>query len=1393
MADLAVSLAKSVVEGAVTKALAAIEEEGALRQSTQNDLAFITGEFQMMQSFLNVADEERVRNSVVRTWVRQVRDLAYNVEDCIEYVIHLDKAPDWYCRCIPRFIRPQLPLDMAVAEIKLLKGRVEEVSLRNMRYNLISDSGSKPVTQQQLVPSGASVGATTFAMLNKARDTTKMQRGLGDLTKLLITKKPGGDLGVISVWAAGGNAADTTPIIREAYGEPEICGSFGCRGWAKLTHPFSPHEFQRSLLIQFHTKPCIQNETDEYVNILQRLEAASEGELVHDFMKIMKQERYLVVLENISSMVDWDTIRAYLPDGKNGSWIIISTQQSEVARLCVGDPWQMFELKQNSAEHSVCVFFQEGPQGDDRYRSKKTKLQGGLGDLTKLLLTKKPGGDLGVMSLWAAGGNADTTPVVREAYGEPEICENFVCRGWAKLMHPFNPLEFQRSLLIQFHKNSCLQKKLSVDVDTLNRLEALPEDKLIQELKKKMKGRYLVVLENISTVVDWNTVRAYLPDRKNNSWIIISTTQSEIARLFVGDPWQALEHKQFSAEYSGPQGNDRDKNKQITMVIPNHNEASSSTNEVRYKGGYALYASIPTSKNNADMWMDRFPLVGVRKSQMEDLRGYIANARMKGFAVVSVWGIAGVGKSALVRNLYYDTMCSGNRMFTMYGWVDVSHPFNLAIFAWSLLSELQSDSPEQNGITNPIQECRQLLENHRCLVVIDGLESTEEWDLIRHSLVSTHPRSTIIVITTEASIGTHCCANREEAMYNVKSLEDDEARDLFKKEVRIFPDPYALRNSEGPELRKLISKCGGLPKLIVAVADFLAPMSVSLMNSAVSLSDRFMHDMETKPEFDNLRGLFGWMHSYFRTCPYYLKPCILYLSIFPQGQSIRRRRLVRRWIAEGYSRGTSSQSAEENGEKFFLMLLDLSIVQQAPHSVTTADTRMVLCKVNGFFREYIISRRKDEELVFELEGRCTLTSQRTGRHLVIKDSWNRDKIVFSSIDFSRLRSLTVFGEWKPFFINETMRVLRVLDLENATGVTYKYLGQMLKVLPRLKFLSLRGRREICCLPSSFAGLRQLETLDVRGTSIATLPPSITKLTKLQYIRAGTAKEASVPCSHLSWLPCCCRGCPVGGVEVPAGIEKLTALHTLGAVNVGFSGGKAILKELKKLTQLHKLEVTGVNKRNSNEFCSAISDHVHLESLSVWLSMGNNQHFSEDMFSTQENPLEKLQSLKLYGPLRSVPAWIKDLSKLTKLKLEVTMSVQDEVNNVLRVLGEIKELRILRLCAKPLQDGDGNLDFRVSVAGVHDRCYRKVKILEISCSSNLTVTFGSHAMENLELLIGTCCIGSALKFAELKNLSVGKLKEVRYLGSLDEHKAGMENQLNEHPMKPALNHVRPDGH
>jgi len=245
---------------------------------------------------------------------------------------------------------------------------------------------------------------------------------------------------------------------------------------------------------------------------------------------------------------------------------------------------------------------------------------------------------------------------------------------------------------------------------------------------------------------------------------------------------------------------------------------------------------------------------------------------------------------------------------------------------------------------------------------------------------------------------------------------------------------------------------------------------------------------------------------------------------------------LRRWVAEGYCRETEERSAENEGEMFFAKLVGLSIIQHPPLSATAlfGGTRMTLCEVNSFFREYIISRRMEENLVCELDTSCNVTTQRTGRHLIIRKSWDRNKDVFGSIDFLRLRSMTVFGGWKSFFISKSMKLLRVLDLEDASGVKDEDLKNMVKLLSRLKFLSLRGCRDVYSLPSSLGDLRQLQTLDIRNTPIVSLPATITKLQKLQYIRAGTSsdtgEELSTPPRIL--LSRIRRRHSLVGVEVP---------------------------------------------------------------------------------------------------------------------------------------------------------------------------------------------------------------------------------------------------------------------
>jgi hypothetical protein len=79
-----VSVGKSVLSGALGYAKSALAEEVALQLGVQRDHAFIRDELEMMLAFLMAAHDERDEHKVVKTWVKQVRDVAYDVEDSLE-------------------------------------------------------------------------------------------------------------------------------------------------------------------------------------------------------------------------------------------------------------------------------------------------------------------------------------------------------------------------------------------------------------------------------------------------------------------------------------------------------------------------------------------------------------------------------------------------------------------------------------------------------------------------------------------------------------------------------------------------------------------------------------------------------------------------------------------------------------------------------------------------------------------------------------------------------------------------------------------------------------------------------------------------------------------------------------------------------------------------------------------------------------------------------------------------------------------------------------------------------------------------------------------------------------------------------------------------------------
>ncbi|GJM95576.1 hypothetical protein PR202_ga12334 [Eleusine coracana subsp. coracana] len=307
---------------------------------------------------------------------------------------------------------------------------------------------------------------------------------------------------------------------------------------------------------------------------------------------------------------------------------------------------------------------------------------------------------------------------------------------------------------------------------------------------------------------------------------------------------------------------------------------------------------------------------------------------------------------------------------------------------------------------------------------------------------------------------------------------------------------------------------------------------------------------------------------------------------------MKRRRLVKRWIAEGYVRRTRGSEPEEVGERIFNEFLNMAIIQPIKFAAITSG-RVISCNVNPLMLELSISKAIEEKLVCMLDNHSNATAMTdTIRHIVVRSGWQRDQEAeYESMNFSRVRSLTVFGEWRPFLLSRKMRMLRVLDLEGVEGLTghdLKHIGKF----RHLKYLGLRSTN-IEHLPKSVGNLQGLETLDIKCTKSGSR--------SLQFNDLEMDQKTG--------------GAPLG-IDVPRDIGDLRALNTLE----DFFHTLGHLKSLQYLNVRSELEDSDGLSRSSR-----------------------------GLFFLK-SALERLEVLKLYGYLPILPVWISNSRNLFKLHL-----------------------------------------------------------------------------------------------------------------------------------------------
>jgi hypothetical protein len=243
-----------------------------------------------------------------------------------------------------------------------------------------------------------------------------------------------------------------------------------------------------------------------------------------------------------------------------------------------------------------------------------------------------------------------------------------------------------------------------------------------------------------------------------------------------------------------------------------------------------------------------------------------------------------------------------------------------------------------------------------------------------------------------------------------------------------------------------------------------------------------------------------------------------------------------------------------------------------------------------------------------------------------------------------------------------------------------------------------------------------------------------------------------------------------GVLVPRGIRKLKTLRTLGTVNIARQG-KAIMQDIRRLTQLRKLSVTGVNEKNGQELCSAIVCLSRLESLLI--RSEGKPGLSGCLDGNFLFP-ESLQRLKLYGSLVKIPEWIKGLRNLVKLKLR-SCEISDHAD-AMQVLGNLPNLTSLHLLRYSF-GAEVDLSFCPEM-------FQSLVVLEVKCGRNVeSVKFEERTTPKLELLSIWLRDVNSSSLLGLQTLT--GLKEVVLLGGTSVEMEYVRAQLALHPNRPVV--------